>query len=69
MATAKKCDICGRLYESYNIRNLDERTNAFMLLNLDNQGKYYSHGPYDCCPDCMSSIRLTIYNLKKDLET
>lgn len=69
MATAKKCDICGRLYESYNTRNSEERTNALVLLNLDNQVKYYSHGPYDCCPDCMSSIRLTICNLKKDLET
>lgn len=65
MANAKKCDYCGALYEPYNARNDSSKTNAIMLLNIDMRGQYYSHGPYDCCPKCMESIRNHIDSLGK----
>ena len=63
MADAKKCDFCGALYESYNTRNNSDKTNAIKLLNRDARGQYFSHGPYDCCPKCMESIKNTIDSL------
>lgn len=64
MAIAKKCDICGKLYEVYNTKNDEENTNGFMFLNLDCERDYYTHEPIDCCPECMESIRNCIDRLK-----
>lgn len=53
MAAAKKCDICGKLYEEYNFKQSKDNFNGFMLLNID-------YGPTcDCCPKCIKSIRGT----------
>ena len=60
MAIAKKCDICGKLYEQYNTKRdkkNTKNTNGFMFLNLLYDDNYYEHDPYDCCPECMTSIR------------
>lgn len=58
MANAKKkCDICGKLYEQYNTKRDKKNTNGFMFLNLFYDNSYYEHDPYDCCPECMTSIR------------
>ena len=65
MAIAKKCDLCGKYYEQYNYKNSSSDTNGFMLLNIDANGKYWSHSPYDCCPDCMNHIRSTINDMYK----
>lgn len=64
MASAKKCDICGELYEEYNIENDPNNTNGIMFLNLDYKQSYFNHKPYDCCPKCMAAIRLNIEVLK-----
>lgn len=57
MAIARKCDVCGKLYEEYNTKRDKKNTNGFMFLNrLDNRN-YYDHDPYDCCPKCMTYIR------------
>lgn len=57
MAIARKCDVCGKFYEEYNTKRDKKNTNGFMFLNrLDNRN-YYDHDPYDCCPECMTSIR------------
>ena len=56
MAIAKKCDICGKLYEEYNVRQSKDNFDGFMLLNIDRNGDYF-HGPAcDCCPGCMNFI-------------
>lgn len=60
MAIAKKCDICGKLYESYNVKSDSKNTNGIMFLNIDNQQKYYSNQIMDCCPRCMAAIRLNL---------
>ena len=65
MAFAKKCDICGKLYEEYNVAKNEKKTNGMRFLNLDYQRKYYyAHDPIDCCPECMGSIRNHIVLLK-----
>lgn len=56
MACAKKCDRCGKLYEQYNSKNDKKNPNGIMILNLDAQRKYYSHGAIDLCPGCMKEF-------------
>lgn len=65
MASAKKCDICGVLYEGYNMKNDSENTNGFTFLNIGYNGTCFSHKATDCCPECMESIRKHIDGLKK----
>ena len=64
MALAKKCDICGKLYESYNERKDKVRVNGFMFLNIDTEGKYYVNDALDCCPECIESVKEHIRKLK-----
>lgn len=64
MAIAKKCDICGAYYDSYNEANNLSKPNGYMLLNIDKKRQHWSHGPYDCCPKCMESILSHIEYLK-----
>ena len=71
MANAKKCDICGKLYELYNTSIDCFEPNFVALLSLDSHGfedgKYSSmHRPLelDCCPNCMKSIHDHIESLK-----
>lgn len=64
MAFAKKCDICGKLYEVYNMKQNSEKTNGIMFLNIDETRSYYSHRAIDCCPECMKSIKDHIEELK-----
>lgn len=52
MSIAKKCDRCGRLYEQYNYKNDTKKINGLMTLNIDSGQHYFSHGPYDLCPEC-----------------
>ena len=35
MALARKCDVCGRFYESYNEKKNSENPNGFMFLSID----------------------------------
>lgn len=67
MASAKKCDICGEFYELYNVDSHAEKTNGFMFLNIDSRGKYFTHKAIDCCPNCMSYVRVCISNKQKGL--
>lgn len=57
MAIAKKCDICGKLYEQYNVKEDPCNTNGLMFLNLDHKRDYFTSKALDCCPECMGSIR------------
>lgn len=56
MASAKKCDRCGKLYEEYNTEKNNKKINGIMTLNLDFQRRYYSHTPFDLCPECKDSF-------------
>lgn len=61
MSIAKKCDVCGSLYESYSFKRSDpSRPNRIMLLNIDNNQQYWSHGAKDLCPDCLAAVQKVI---------
>lgn len=64
MSIAKKCDICGKLYESYNTKNDAKNTNGLRFLNIDKNMSYFEHDLIDCCPTCMDSLRKHIEYLK-----
>ena len=48
MAIAKKCDICGKLYERYNERENQNKPNGFRLMSIDENKKYYAYKVTDC---------------------
>lgn len=66
MATAKKCDICGRLYEVYNTKNDEKNPNGFVYINIDEYQKYFTHHAKDCCPECMDKIKNFVNKLKTE---
>ena len=43
MAIAKKCDICGKLYERYNEERNAENPNAVQFVSDDSKGKYFAY--------------------------
>ena len=65
MALAKKCDICGKLYETYNFRKNQNEPSGIMLVNVCTDDKYHPGDVIDCCPECMDKIMETIESLKK----
>lgn len=65
MSIARKCDMCGKLYEEYNQKHDEKNPNGIMLLNIVENGNYYGNSKIDCCPECMTSILKTIENLKE----
>lgn len=60
MAIAKKCDICGRLYEPYDNKGI----NGIGYLYIDGMGNWALKRKFDCCPLCLSSINNHIESLK-----
>lgn len=67
MSMAKKCDICGELYEDYgrNSRGSSEKPNSLMLTCRNyNNNNYMCMEFYDCCPSCMQRIQTLIDSLR-----
>lgn len=64
MASAKKCDRCGKLYEEYNTVCDSKNINGVMLLNLDSHGQYYSNKTLDFCPNCKDSFENWLHGTK-----
>lgn len=65
MAVAKKCDICGALYEIYNIKKSEKDWNSVQLYNKDAVNNYYSHGIRDICPECKAAIDKAVEERRK----
>ena len=68
MALARKCDICGVLYESYetSIEGIGECNGiAFIHFGLYEFDKYVQKS-MDCCPKCFRSIQEHIKKLKEN---
>jgi hypothetical protein len=63
---AKKCDICGILYEAYDEKkNLESLANSIRFVNRNSEyGTFHEHPIQDLCPGCMDAIRQTIDNLR-----
>lgn len=65
MANAKKCDICGALYESYNETGGEKNPNGFRFVtSYLTDASWCGHEIMDCCPNCMESIKTHIETLK-----
>ena len=57
---ARKCDRCGKLYESYaGSKDFKTNGNANGLLTIDRDmdNKYWSRKTYDLCPECMKKLQ------------
>ena len=71
MSRARKCDICGKLYEDYlintkgKLRIESENVNAIMFICKDLNNKHNSNTTIDCCGGCLNSIINHIVNLKE----
>ena len=63
MALAKKCDICGKLYETYTSKDNQLKPSGIMFVNVCADNTYYSGNVTDCCPECMSTIMDTVDSL------
>lgn len=57
MGIAKKCDICGKLYEIYDPNSNKEKFNALIPINKDENGKYWSHDHIDLCRECRDAVK------------
>lgn len=66
MARARKCDICGELYESYNTVKNETKPNSFKLLNTDDSDQHWTHPRTDACPTCMGKIMNLIKAIKEE---
>lgn len=64
MALAKKCDICGKLYETYNSKDNQLKPSGIMFVNVCADNTYYSGNVTDCCPECMNTITDAINGLR-----
>lgn len=64
MAIAKKCDLCGKYYDSYNEKKDSNNTNGIMFINIDDQQKFYKNDLIDLSPECMESIKKHVERLK-----
>lgn len=66
MAIAKKCDICGRLYENYRkeIRNVFGRCNGVSYIYKDLNSSQLTCESMDCCPSCFNAITSFIEDMK-----
>lgn len=71
MARARKCDICGRLYETYNTTGNKNKPNGIMFVSVTDADTYsrvtmdsYIDPIIDCCPDCIESIKSHVSALR-----
>lgn len=62
---AKKCDRCGKFYESYDgsreFKNT-KRSNAVILIDSDLDNKHWYHESFDLCQNCMRKLEKFIEN-------
>lgn len=67
MALAKKCDICGKYYDPYEIEICEKLVNGFTWTWTDSDELFFCpiKKALDCCPECMAKIRDFIAELKK----
>ena len=66
MSLAKKCDICGKLYEPYTTECDFRGVNGIVLVFIDEEGEYGTppDTATDCCPECMKAIMHFIDGLR-----
>ena len=57
MARARKCDRCGKLYESYKTKYDGTNVNGITMVNIDDDRYYFKHKLMDLCPECMKEFQ------------
>ena len=54
---ARKCDICGVLYEIYDTKKSEENWNTLILfIRGEEDMPHYKQRDKDVCPDCRKAI-------------
>ena len=68
MSSAKKCDVCGKLYKPYTIKHKNKGINGIVLAEIDNFQVPFVSETLDCCFDCMKEIlkMIEVRNAKKN---
>lgn len=63
MSSAKKCDVCGKLYKPYTIKH-----NGIVLAEIDSFQVHFVSETLDCCFDCAKDILkiIEVRNTKKN---
>lgn len=68
MARARKCDRCGRLYETYpGAVNKKLEFNHIVLRDVDERDDYFNRKKYDLCPPCSSELEEWFLNAQPPL--
>ena len=62
MAVARKCDVCGKLFEMRRKQGLLIRDYIDIGTLTDNHN-WLSHDDLDLCPECMGHVMKTLYSL------
>ena len=57
MAAAKKCDICGKLYELYNTDAWKNKPNTLRFCQEVDDNRTFCIKEYDVCPECMRAVK------------
>lgn len=67
MGLARKCDICGKLYEHYFIDVNGYKVNAIHFIGKQiPSGEYFRDEPTDLCQECLGSIFECVRSLSPD---
>lgn len=66
MSMAKKCDLCGVLYDAKKVYSESGKPNGISLERMYNDSNQLSKTlhTWDLCPDCMNAINKTIEERK-----
>lgn len=54
---AKKCDRCGKYYDTYNVSHDRKKPSGMMFLNVDENRNYFTNPVIDLCPECMEAVK------------
>lgn len=68
MANAKKCDICGKLYEFYSVVSIDDgRTFVGSRIKFVSEDGVFCRGE-DLCPECMTKVHTLLASIADEKE-
>jgi hypothetical protein len=68
MADAKKCDICGKLYESYHAVKIDGcETFKGCVIKFTNE-HCMCFASLDLCPGCMTKVQTVLHSIMCEKE-
>lgn len=69
MSLARKCDVCGKLYEQYSTISKG-KPNGIMLIRWcrNSSSNYDSINGFDLCPSCMKRINDLLMSIKEETE-